>query len=80
MMVAGKVEEIYPPDLKEWIYLSSNLYTTKQITKMEQLLLKVLKFDLQPPTIVAFIRLLCSEHDMDEKIMHLAMVKIFFFK
>lgn len=74
MMVAGKVEEIYPPDIKEFLYLSSDIYTNEQFIKMEQLLLKVLKFDMQPPTMASFIKLLCTEHKLDEKTKHLAMV------
>ena len=43
MLIAGKMEEIYPIDVKEWSYLSGDAFTPKQILKMEQLIIKLLK-------------------------------------
>jgi len=55
MLVAAKVEEIYPPTISEFIYITDDSYTKKQILRMEVLLLKVLEFDLSLPTSFAFL-------------------------
>lgn len=74
MMIAGKIEEIYPPDSREWSYLTGDAFTARQILKMEQFMLKVLNFEMNPPTILDFIQSLCSMHKIDTKTMYLAMV------
>ncbi|XP_044252308.1 G2/mitotic-specific cyclin-A-like [Tribolium madens] len=73
MMIAGKIEEIYPPDSKEWSYLTRDAFSVDQIHKMEQLMLKVLNFEMNPPTILDFIKRLCTKHKIDKKTMYLAM-------
>ncbi|KAF7284133.1 hypothetical protein GWI33_022491 [Rhynchophorus ferrugineus] len=73
MLLAGKMEEIYPIDVKEWSYLTGDSFTPKQILKMEQLIAKILKFRMQPPTMCTFIEHFCQEHRLDMKTMHLAM-------
>lgn len=79
MLLAGKVEEIYPPNTKEWAFLTGDAYTVRQILKMEQLMLKVLNFEMQPPTALDFIRHLCARNKIDTKTMYLAMVIIMLF-
>jgi len=73
MLLAGKMEEIYPIDIKEWSYLTGDAFTPRQIKKMEQLIAKVLKFRMQPPTTCTFIEHFCHEHNLDTKTMNLAM-------
>ncbi|XP_074041019.1 cyclin-A2 [Leptinotarsa decemlineata] len=73
MMLATKMEEYHPVDSKEWSYLTGDTFSSKQVLKMEQLILKVLKFRMQLPTIHGFIQHLSTEHKMDEKTIHLAM-------
>ena len=46
LLIATKYEEIYPPTVKDFIYLSSNTYTKKQILQMEQNILFHLEFDI----------------------------------
>ncbi|NWI77618.1 CCNA1 protein, partial [Dryoscopus gambensis] len=50
-----KYEEIYPPDVDEFVYITDDTYTKKQLLRMEHLLLKVLGFDLTAPTINQFL-------------------------
>ncbi|XP_050498304.1 cyclin-A2-like [Diabrotica virgifera virgifera] len=73
MMIATKMEEYYPIDAKEWSYLTSDTFTPQQVLKMEQVVLKVLRFRMQTPTINGFIQQLAVEYKMDEKTQHLAM-------
>jgi cyclin A len=55
MLVAAKFEEIYPPEVKEFVYITDDTYTSKQVLKMEHLILKTLSFDLSVPTCRDFI-------------------------
>ncbi|NXW60591.1 CCNA1 protein, partial [Eurystomus gularis] len=50
-----KYEEISPPEVNEFVYITDDTYTKRQLLKMEQLLLKVLAFDLTAPTINQFL-------------------------
>jgi len=55
MFIAAKYEEIYPPDVGEFVYITDDTYSKKQVLRMEQLVLKVLNFDLAVPTILQFV-------------------------
>jgi len=46
MFVAAKYEEIYPPDVGEFVYITDDTYNKKQVLRMEHLVLKVLDFNL----------------------------------
>ena len=35
MLIATKYEEIYPPLLKDYVYICCDMYTAKQILDME---------------------------------------------
>ena len=50
-----KFEEIYPPEVSEFVYITDDTYTKKQVLRMEHLVLKVLSFDLAAPTINQFL-------------------------
>uniref|UniRef100_A0A8C6NJ52 Cyclin-A2 n=1 Tax=Nothobranchius furzeri TaxID=105023 RepID=A0A8C6NJ52_NOTFU len=41
MLLASKFEEIYPPEVSEFVYITDDTYTKKQVLKMEHLVLKV---------------------------------------
>ena len=45
MFIAAKFEEIYPPDLAEFVYITDDTYSKKQVLRMEHLILKVRKRD-----------------------------------
>lgn len=44
MLIACKYEEIYPPELKDFVYITDNAYTKQQIMDMEYTMLKKLEF------------------------------------
>lgn len=69
-----KYEEIYPPDLREFVYITDETYTKHQVLRMEHLILKVLSFDLSTPTPLAFISLFCISNGLTERTRYLAMV------
>ena len=46
MFIASKYEEIYPPEIKDFIYICDNAYTKSEIIIMERQMLKVLNYNL----------------------------------
>lgn len=46
MLVACKYEEIYPPIVKDFVYITDNAYTKDEILGMERKMLQVLDFDI----------------------------------
>lgn len=55
MLVASKFEEIYPPEVTEFVYITDDTYSAKQVLKMESLILKTINFDVSVPTVVNFL-------------------------
>ncbi|XP_007951482.1 cyclin-A1 [Orycteropus afer afer] len=55
ILLAAKYEEIYPPEVDEFVYITDDTYTKRQLLRMEHLLLKVLAFDLTVPTTHQFL-------------------------
>jgi len=50
MFIAAKYEEIYPPELTEFCYITDDTYSKRQVLRMEQLILQCLDYDCAPPT------------------------------
>ncbi|KAK0158871.1 hypothetical protein PV328_009814 [Microctonus aethiopoides] len=73
MFIAAKYEEIYPPDVGEFVYITDDTYTKRQVLRMEHLILRVLSFDLTVPTPLSFLRDYCISNNLSEKILFLAM-------
>ena len=44
MMIAGKYEEIYPPGIADYVYITDHAYTREELLDMEQDILKKLEF------------------------------------
>ena len=55
MYLASKFEEIVPPELSEFVYITDDTYTQSQIVRMERMILKVLDFNLAAPTAHNFL-------------------------
>ena len=56
MLVAAKYEEIYAPEVKDFVYITDRAYTEREILKMEIKILSVLNFDLGRPLPLHFLR------------------------
>lgn len=69
-----KYEEIYPPDVGEFVYITDDTYSKTQVIKMENLILRVLSFDLTVPTHFTFLMEYCINNNLSDKIKFLAMV------
>jgi len=50
MFLASKYEEIYPPELKDFVYVTDRAYSKEQLIRMEVDMLKVLQFTITVPT------------------------------
>ncbi len=50
-----KYEEIYPPEVGEFCYITDDTYTKRQVLRMEQLVLNTLGFECTPPTAHFFV-------------------------
>ncbi|CAH2092189.1 unnamed protein product [Euphydryas editha] len=70
--IAAKYEEVYPPEVSEFAYITDDTYTKREVLRMEHLILKVLSFDLSTPTSLAFLSLYCISNGISKKIFHLA--------
>lgn len=73
LMIAAKFEEIFPPELNEFVYITDSTYTKKQLIRMEHVLLKVLGFRLTAATAKQFLRQFLLVHPVDGTTENLAM-------
>ncbi|EEB09943.1 G2/mitotic-specific cyclin-A, putative [Pediculus humanus corporis] len=73
MFIASKFEEIYPPNVNDFVFITDDTYSKKQVLRMEHLILKVLSFDLSTPTILCFLTDFASCYPTVEKVKFLAM-------
>ncbi len=56
MWIAAKYEEIYPPNVTEFSYITDNTYSREQLVTMEADVLRRLKYELTVPTAKFFLR------------------------
>lgn len=54
MLIASKYEEIYAPEVRDFVYISDQAYTRDQILAMESIVLNTLAFYLTVPTTLRF--------------------------
>lgn len=73
MFIAAKLEEIYPPDVADFVYITDDTYQKKQVLRMEQLILRALSFDMSAPTAHVFVNLFAVMENLSDPVRHLAM-------
>jgi len=56
MLVASKYEEIWAPEVRDFVYISDRAYNRDQILNMEKIMLNVLRFNLTVPTHYHFLQ------------------------
>ena len=56
MLVASKYEEMYAPEIGDFVYITDNAYSKTKIRAMEQKMLKGLDFDISNPLCLHFLR------------------------
>lgn len=55
LLIACKYEEIYPPEIRDLVYIADNTYSREEIKKMEMNVFRVLGFDLGTVTSYRFL-------------------------
>ncbi|KAL1801949.1 hypothetical protein ACET3Z_030596 [Daucus carota] len=56
MLIASKHEEITPPRIEDFCYITDNTYVKEEVVEMEKDILKFLNFEVSNPTTKTFIR------------------------
>lgn len=60
MLIASKYEEIYAPEVRDFVYITDKAYTKEEILKMEQNILYALDFNLTFPSSLRFLERYCK--------------------
>ncbi|KAL3351626.1 hypothetical protein AABB24_019950 [Solanum stoloniferum] len=55
MLIAAKYEEIKPPNVEDFAYITDNTFTKKDVVNMEASVLQSLKFEMGNPTTKTFL-------------------------
>ncbi len=87
MLVAAKYEEIYPPSVEDFVYISDNAYSREQVIAEEVKLLNSLKFHCTVATSRQFLRRFAkaaradhTTHEMAHYLAELSLLDINFVK
>ena len=72
LLIASKYEEIYPPELRDLVYICDRAYSRMEILEMEEIILKKLEYKITIPSAHTFlVRYLKAAH-ADKKITQLS--------
>ncbi|KAM3914554.1 G2/mitotic-specific cyclin-B1-like [Leptodactylus fuscus] len=81
MFLAAKYEEMYPPEIGDFTFVTDHTYTKAQIREMEMNILRVLKFAIGKPLPLHFLRraskigeVTAEQHNLAKYLMELVMV------
>lgn len=66
MLIACKYEEIYPPIVKDFVYITENAYTKEEILAMELAVLTTVDFDVQIASGYRFFERYCKLVKLDD--------------
>ncbi|CAG5116431.1 unnamed protein product [Candidula unifasciata] len=82
MLLASKYEEMYAPEVADFVYITDNAYTKKDVRDMEQDILRTLDFSFGRPLCLNFLRrnskagqVDATKHTLAKYMMELAMVE-----
>ena len=67
LFIASKVEEIYPPKLHEFAYVTDSACTEDDILQQEILVLQTLNWNITPVTIMGWVSIYMQLHDTTGK-------------
>ena len=56
MLIASKYEEMYAPEVKDFVYITDNTYTSKQIQEMEIKIMEKLDYYFGDALAMQFLR------------------------
>lgn len=72
LMIASKYEEIYPPEVGEFVYICAGTYTRDLLLDAERDLLAALKYKLSAPLSWHYLNWLGKRVEVNERMLHLA--------
>ena len=72
MLISSKMEEIFPPQVKDFVYISDRAYTQEEIIEMEQTILNSMKFRVAFPTMFSFAQQIVTATMCNEKTSQIA--------
>ena len=67
MFIAGKYEDIYPPDIKQFLFMTDNAYKREELIRMESDILDKIEFNLTFPTYLRFLEIYKKKINLKEK-------------
>ncbi|NWU35087.1 CCNB2 protein, partial [Hylia prasina] len=67
LLLASKYEEIFCPDIADFVYITDNAYTSNEIREMEMTILQELNFALGRPLPIHFLRRASKAGEADAK-------------
>jgi len=71
-LIAAKYEEIYPPEIRDLVYITDRAYTKEQILEMESSILNALHFQISFPTVYCFLLRYLKAAHADKRIVQLS--------
>jgi cyclin B len=66
MLIACKYEEIYAPEVRDFVYITDKAYTKEDILSLEKELLIDLEFNVTVPTTYRFLEVFCRYMNVQE--------------
>lgn len=72
VLIAGKYEEVYPPNVEDLCYIADNTYDTQQIVSCERDMLQILDFRMTATCPQDFIKMYGSLLSFDNKSIYMA--------
>jgi hypothetical protein len=72
MLIASKYEEIYAPEVRDFVYITDKAYTKEEILKMESAILTTLDFNITTPSSYRFLERFSKVGDLDSRQLNLA--------
>ena len=72
MLIACKYEEIYPPEIRDFIYITDKAYQRSDILAMEYSMLRMLDFEITTPSPYVFLERYRKLMGSDSKTFNLA--------
>lgn len=66
MFIASKYEEIYPPKMKDFILMTNNTYTKKELISLESDILDKIEFNISNPTSLRFLEIFRKMIDLKD--------------
>lgn len=72
MLIASKYEEIYAPEVRDFVYITDKAYSKEDILKMEQHILSTLEFNITTPSTYRFLERFAKVISSDTPMFNLA--------